>query len=55
MNIKTRRRSEIRKTRSRTKQDFSEEALSKQNSEAQLASLSYSSFQATTEWSAIYA
>ena len=54
-NIKTRRRSEIKNTRSRTKQDFSEEALSKQNTEAQLASLSYSSFQATTEWSAIFA
>ena len=53
--IKTRRRSEIKKTRSRTKQDFSEEGLSKQNTEAQLASLSYSSFQATTEWSAIFA
>ena len=54
-NIKTRRHSEIKKTRSRTKQDFSKEALSKQNTEAQLASLSYSSFQATTEWSTIFA
>ena len=51
----TRRHWEIKKTRSRTKQDFSEEALSKQNTVAQLASLSFSSIQATTEWSAIFA
>ena len=51
-NSKTRRHSE--QTRPSTKQDFSEEALSKQNTEASLASLSYSS-RAPTEWSAIFA
>ena len=53
-NSKTRRHSEIKQTRPSTKQDFSEEALSKQNTEASLASLSYSS-RAPTEWSAIFA
>ena len=53
-NSKTRRHSEIKQTRSSMKQDFSEEALSKQNTEASLVSLSYSSW-APTEWSAIFA
>ena len=53
-NSKTRRHSEIKQTRPSTKQDFSEEALSKQNTEASLASLSYLS-RAPTEWSAIFA
>ena len=53
-NSKTRRHSEIKKTRPSMKQDFSEEALSKENTEASLASLSYSS-RAPTEWSAIFA
>ena len=53
-NSKTRSHSEIKQTRPSTKQDFSEEALSKQNTEASLASLSYSS-RAPTEWSAIFA
>ena len=53
-NSKPRRHSEIKQTRPSTKQDFSEEALSKQNTEASLASLSYSS-RAPTEWSAIFA
>ena len=34
---------------------FSEEILQKQNTETQLASFSYNSFQATTEWPAIIA
>ena len=37
---KTRRHSEIKQTRPSTKQDFSGEALSKQSTEASLASLS---------------
>ena len=49
----TRRRNEIKQTRSPTKQDFSEEALLKQDTEAQLASLLYNSFQAMTESFAI--
>ena len=53
-NSKTRRHSEIKQNRPSTKQDFSEEALSKLNTEASLASLSYLS-QAPTEWSAIFA
>ena len=53
-NSKTRRHSEIKQTRTPTKQDFSEEALLKQNTEASLASLSYLS-RAPTEWSAIFA
>ena len=54
-NSKTRRHSEIKQTRPSTKQDFSGEALSKQNTEASLASLSWNSSQAPTEWSAIFA
>ena len=53
-NSKTRGHREIKQPRQSTKQDFSEEALSKQNTEASLASLSYSS-RAPTEWSAIFA
>ena len=53
-NSKTRRQSEIKQTRPSTKQDFSGEALSKQNTEASLASLSWNSFRAPTEWSAIF-
>ena len=45
----------MKQTRSTTKQDFSGEALSKQNTEASLASLSYNSSRAATEWSAIFA
>ena len=52
---KTRRHSEIKQTRPSTKQDFSGEALSKQNTEASLASLSCNSSRAMTEWSAIFA
>ena len=40
-NAKTSRLSEIKQTRPSTKQDFSGEALSKQNTEASLASLSW--------------
>ena len=40
-NAKTSRHSEIKQTRPSTKQDFSGEALSKQNTEASLASLSW--------------
>ena len=40
-NSKTRRHSEIKQTSPSTKQDFSGEALSKQNTEASLASLSW--------------
>ena len=54
-NSKTRRHSEIKQTRPSTKQDFSGEALSKQNTEASLASLSCNSSRAMTEWSAIFA
>ena len=54
-NTKTRRHTEIQQTRSPTKQDFSEEAFSTQNTEAQLASLSHNSFRATTAWSATFA
>ena len=54
-NSKTRRHSKIKQTRPSTKQDFSGEALSKQNTKASLASLSCNSSQAPTEWSAIFA
>ena len=54
-NTKTSRHSEIKQTRQSTKQDFSGEALSKQNTEASLASLSCNSSWAPTEWSAIFA
>ena len=54
-NSKTRRHSQIKQTRPSTKQDFSGEALSKQNTEVWLASLSWNSSQAPTEWSAIFA
>ena len=54
-NSKTGRHSEIKQTRPSTKQDFSGEALSKQNTGASLASLSCNSFRAPTEWSAIFA
>ena len=54
-NTKTKRHSEIKQTRPSTKQDFSGEALSKQNTEASLASLSWNSSRAMTEWSAIFA
>ena len=54
-NTKTSRHSEIKQTRTSTKQDFSGEALSKQNTEASLASLSCNSSHAMTEWSAIFA
>ena len=54
-NTKTSRHSEINQTRPSMKQDFSGEALSKQNTEASLASLeSCSSSWAPTEWSAIF-
>ena len=52
---KTSRHSEIKQTRPSTKQDFSGEALSKQNTEASLASLSCNSSRAFSEWSAIFA
>ena len=54
-NTNLRRHSEIKQTRSSTKQDFSGEALSIQNTEAQIASLSCNSSRAPTEWSAIFA
>ena len=54
-NSKTRRHGEIKQTRPSAKQDFSGEALSKQNTEASLASLSCNSSRAMTEWSAIFA
>ena len=54
-NSKTHRHSEIKQTRPSTKQDFSGEALSKQNTEASLASLSCNSSRAPTEWSAVFA
>ena len=54
-NSKTRRHSEIKQTSPSTKQDFSGEALSKQNTEASLASLSCNWSRAMTEWSAIFA
>ena len=54
-NSKTRRHSEIKQTGPSTKQDFSGEALSKQNTEASLASLSCNLSQVPTEWSAIFA
>ena len=54
-NTKTSGHSEIKQTRPSTKQDFSGEALSKQNTEASLASLSCNSSRAMTEWSAIFA
>ena len=49
-NSKTRRHSEIKQTRPSTKQDFSGEALSKQNTEASLASLACNSSRAMTEF-----
>ena len=52
---KTSGHSEIKQTRPSTKQDFSGEACSKQNTEASLASLSCNSSRAPTEWSAIFA
>ena len=54
-NSKTGRHSEIKQTRPSTKQDFSGEALPKQNTEASLVSLSCNSSRAPTEWSAIFA
>ena len=54
-NTKTSRHSEKKQTRPSTKQDFSGEALSKQNTEASLASFSCNSSRAMTEWSAIFA
>jgi len=51
----TYRHGEVKQTGSSTRRDFSGEALSKQNSETQLASLSCNSSWATTEWSAIFA
>jgi len=54
-NTETHRHGEVGQTGSSTRQDSSGEALSKQNSEAQLASLSCNSSWATTEWSAIFA
>ena len=48
-NSKPRRHSEIKQTRPFTKQDFSGEALSKQNTEASLASLSCNTSRAMTE------
>ena len=54
-NTKTSRHSEINQTRPSTKQDFSGEALSKQNTEASLASLSWNPSRVPTEWSAIFA
>ena len=54
-NTKTSRHSEIKQSRPSTKQDFSVEALSKQNTEASLASLSCNSSRAMTDWSAIFA
>ena len=54
-NSKTRRHHEIKQTRPSTKQDFFRGRLSKQNTEASLASLSCNSFRAPTEWSAIFA
>ena len=51
----TRTHSEIKQSRSRTKQEFSREAFSKQIIEASLTSLSCSSSRATTELSAIFA
>ena len=54
-NTATRRSSEKKHTRSTNNQDFTMKALSKQNTEALLASLSCSSFQAATERSAIFA
>ena len=44
-----------KQTRPSTKQDFSGEALSKQNTKASLASLSCNSSPAPTEWSVIFA
>ena len=49
-NSKTRRHGEIKQTRPSAKQYFSGEALSKQNTEASLASLSYNSSQAINEF-----
>ena len=49
-NSKTRRHSEIKQTRPSTTQDFSGDALSKQNTEASLASLSCNSSRAMTKF-----
>ena len=54
-NTKTSTQSKIKQTRQSMKEDFSGEALSKQNTEASLASLSCNSSRAPTEWSAIFA
>ena len=54
-NTATRTHREIKQNRSRTKQEFSREAFSKQIIEDSLTSLSCSSSRATTEWSAIFA
>ena len=54
-NTKTSRYSEINQTRPSTKQDFSGETLSKQNTDASLASLSWNPSRVQTEWSAIFA
>ena len=54
-NTATRKHSEIKQNRSTTKQEIYGEALSKQNIEDWLTSLSCSSFRVTTEWSAIFA
>ena len=51
-NTKTSRHSEIKQTKPSTKQDFSGEALSKQNTEVSLASLSCNLSRVPTEWSA---
>jgi len=53
-NTATRRHSKIKHTRSATNQQFSGEALSKQNIKAWLTLFSCSSSQAPTEWSAIF-
>ena len=54
-NTATHMHSEIKQNRSRTRQEFSGEAFSKQIIEASLTSLSCSSSRATTKWSAIFA
>ena len=54
-NTATHRQSEIKQNRSTTKQQFSGEALSKQNIEDWLTSLSCESSRAPTVWSAIFA
>ena len=54
-NTATRTHNKIKQNRSRTKQEFSREAFSKQIIEASLTPLSCSLSQATTEWSAVFA